>query len=357
MAHKTKYLFCGLLIMVAVAVPKAQPLFPSLEGQPLLDALVQSYKPDTVLDYSHARDTMYARIYNQHDSVQCVYSGHRRYLQPGTNPSTWLYMNGTNDGINCEHTWPQSKGAQTGNPESDMHHLFPVRSAVNTARDNFPFAEIPDPLATQWYHLDEVRTTPPPTEMGLWSERKNGTFEPREDHKGNLARAMFYFNTMYHAEAQDADPAFFELQRQTLCAWHYLDPADSLETARTWLIASYQDSRPNPYVLDCTLAARTFCPDTPGECPLILSSWKDLPEAPPMAIVPNPATTAFSLQGPTLPGLLTVTDPLGRTVLQRHWTPGQSVEVDGLPTGIYFLTLPQAGGTTRTAKLVRQWRQ
>jgi endonuclease I len=354
MRHLTKYLCCGLLLLIATAATTAQPLFPGLEGQPLLDALEQAYKPDTVLDYAHARDTMYARIYNQHDSVQCVYSGHRLYLQPGTDPSTWLYLNGSSNGINCEHTWPQSKGAQTGNPESDMHHLFPVRSAVNTARDNFPFSEIPDPQATQWYYLDQVRTSSPPTEIDLWSERRNGTFEPREDHKGNVARAMFYFNTMYHAEAQAADPAFFELQRQTLCAWHYLDPADSLETARTWLIASYQDGKPNPYVLDCTLAARTFCPDTPGECPLVSSSGPEPnpPAAAPMAIVPNPATTAISLQGPTLPGLLTITDPLGRLLLQRPYTPGDTIETSDFPAGIYIVVLQQEF-STHTARLLK----
>jgi len=195
----------------------------------------------------------------------------------------------------------------------------------------------------------------PNTEIELYSERKNGTFEPREDHKGNVARAMFYFNTMYHAEANDADPNFFELQRQTLCAWHHLDPADSLEIARSWQIANYQDGKPNPYVLDCSLAARSFCPGSSiNDCPIIFSSWKDLPAVGnALTIVPNPATSTFTLQGPTLPGLLIITDPLGRPVLQRSWTPGDAIEVDDLPTGIYFLVLKQAGNN-HTAKLIKQ---
>ncbi len=340
-----------LVIVLFLAIGKpvsAQVLFLGIQGQALLDTLVSVYKPSTVLSYSEARDTLYGRIHNLNDSVQCVYSGQRLYLPPGEDPTSWLFMNGSNEGINCEHTWPQSKGAATGNPESDMHHLFPTRSAVNAARDNFPFAEIPDVQTTQWYYLHQVQAYMPVQEIELYSERINGKFEPREDHKGNVARAMFYFYTMYQQEADAADPNYFPLQRQVLCEWHYLDPADSLETHRSWQIANYQDGKPNPYVVDCTLLARSFCPDTPGECPIPISPTYDgsftSEKTEELLISPNPAYSKSVTIHAIEPGRLTILDSLGRKLMEVQWLPGQLLEIGNLTPGHYFVALDKKSG-------------
>ncbi|MDV7400839.1 endonuclease, partial [Arthrospira platensis SPKY1] len=84
-------------------------------------------------------------------------------------------------------------------------------------------------------------------------------FEPREAVKGAIARAMFYFYTMYREEADAADPDFFRQQVQTLCQWHRQAPPDARELARTRAIARHQDGKPNPFVLDASLAERAFC--------------------------------------------------------------------------------------------------
>lgn len=328
------FFFLGQLLYV-----KAQPFFSDLQGQELLDAIILDYKPSTVLSYSDARDTMYAKIYNVNDSVACVYSGHKIYLPSGIDPSTYLSQNGSNNGINCEHTFPQSKGASTGNPESDMHHLFPTRAAVNTARDNFPFSEIPDAQTTQWYYLDQVLPNPPSNGIQLYSERKNGFFEPREDHKGNVARAMFYFYTMYKAEADAADPIYFANQQQQLCAWHYLDPADSLEIQRSWQIASYQDGRPNPFVMDCTLAGRIYCQDISGECPILPTAVPETInfENGNIGIYPNPVRDGFFSLMATSPGTLRLVNGSGIEVGRFHWAPNETVSVGALPAGLYFI--------------------
>ena len=137
-----------------------QPVFPTLSGNDLLENVLISYKPATVLDYGEARDFMYAELDKQGDSVRCVYSGHALYLPVGVDPSAHLYMNGAANGINTEHSYPRSKGADeddgNGKGFSDLHHLFPTRAAVNSARGNFPFAEIPDDQATSWYYRDEI---------------------------------------------------------------------------------------------------------------------------------------------------------------------------------------------------------
>lgn len=153
---------CTFLILFSTQL-RAQyhiPVFPNLTGDFLLSKLLDDYKTSSVLDYGVARDLMYGTIYNINDSVSCVYSGHKLHLPQGVDPSSYLYMNGSPNGINAEHTYPRSKGADedNGNAFSDMHHLFPTRAAVNSARSNFPFGEIIDNQTTTWYHLDQSQS-------------------------------------------------------------------------------------------------------------------------------------------------------------------------------------------------------
>lgn len=258
-----------LLVVGAFSNAKAQSdtvLFEGLTGDDLITQLIANFVPRRVVNYSGARDIMYSDIYNVNDSITCVYTGHRVYVDPAADPSSFVFMNGSPNGITAEHTWPRSKGADTGDAFSDMHHLFPTRAYVNEVRSNYPFEEIDDEDTDFWYINDQEVRSKPQDHINRYSEYKFGRFEPREQHKGNVARAMFHFYTFYRAQADAADPGFFERQRETLCDWHYLDPIDSLEYARTNRIALYQDQKPNPFVLDCTLARRIYCPDTPGEC-------------------------------------------------------------------------------------------
>ncbi len=254
----TGILFCIFLQMPILS--EAQ-IFPNLDGDLLLEALVDNYKPTNVLNYNEARDTLYGTIDNINDSVRCIYSNHSLFLPAGVDPSIHLFMNGSPDGINAEHSYPRSKGADesNGNAYSDMHHLFPSRVSVNSARANFPFLEIDDQQTTSWFWLDQEETTVPTTNIDAYSEQINGAFEPKENSKGNIARAIFYFFTMYEAEALAADPVFFELQRETLCDWHIQDPVDVLELDRTNAIAGHQDQLPNPFIIDETLLSRSYC--------------------------------------------------------------------------------------------------
>ncbi|MBK9272243.1 MAG: endonuclease [Saprospiraceae bacterium] len=233
-------------------------LFPGDSSYFLLSKLVNQYKPSTVLDYSNARVKMYQEIYNEKDTVYCVYSKHALYLNPlSIDPIGDLIKNGNPNGINCEHTFPQSKGADQGNARSDMHHLYPSRAAVNEARSNLPFQEIDDRQTTSWFFKSSSQSSIPTINKDLYSEANNHAFEPREDHKGNVARAVFYFMCMYELQA---DRTFFEEIKADLCNWHLQDPVDSLEWQRTHLIGKYQNDKVNPFILDCSLARRTYCP-------------------------------------------------------------------------------------------------
>ncbi|MCS7035764.1 MAG: endonuclease [Saprospiraceae bacterium] len=264
------------------------PVFPNLSGSALYQALVANYKPSTVLDYANARDTMFVRVYAvDDDSVRCIYSTHTLYLDRTQNPRQYLFQNGGPLGIATEHAYPQSKGAGSGNARSDMHHLFPARTPVNEARSNKPFANIPDEQTQQWFYKTFALTAKPAVNAHLYSKSNAANFEVRQAAKGDIARAVFYFYTMYTTEALNADPNFFENQRATLCQWHYQDRADSAELRKTWRIAPYQQNKPNPFVLDCTVARRLYCPELPNDCQTVSAKT---PEALtlPLRVAPNP---------------------------------------------------------------------
>lgn len=244
------------IVLVSQSVAQFhESVLSGLEGQTLLSGLVTEFKPSSVYDYGKARDTMFSKVYMFNDSLQGVYSGYTIYLDPNLDPTTTAFQNG----INTEHTYPRSLGAESGNARSDMHHLYATRVDVNAGRGNLPFGEVPDNQTAEWYYLGQSQTSIPGQNIDFFSERGASSFEPREDHKGNVARAMFYFYTMYKAEADAEDPNYFEQQKETLCDWHLLDPVDENEWVRNGLIAPHQGGKKNPFILDCTLAERSYC--------------------------------------------------------------------------------------------------
>lgn len=241
-----------------------QPVFPNLNGNVLIDSVSARYRPSAVLPYNTARDTLYAKVLAiDDDTVRCIYSGHVLYLDPTQDPTQYVYLNGGTNGMNAEHAYPQSKGAADGNARSDMHHLYPARIPVNEARASKPYADIPDAQTKQWFFKNQIYFSKPTQNIDAYAESNDVAFEPRESVKGDVARSVFYMYTMYQNQLNLADPAFFELQRTTLCRWQQQDPADAAELRKTWRIAAYQEGKPNPFVLDCTLAYRCWCPETP----------------------------------------------------------------------------------------------
>jgi hypothetical protein len=336
-----------------------EQVLPGLTGGELLEQLEGNYKPDTVLDFGDAKDVLYGTIYFLDDSVRCVYSGHALYLDPGADPSQYLYLDGSNDGINLEHTYPQSKGAGSGNARSDLYNLYPTRLQVNADRGNLAFGEIPDQATDFWYYKTIKQTQVPSTNIQAYSEATEALFEPREDHKGNVARSVFYFVTMYGAEVDAADPAFFESMRQDLCDWHYADPVDSLEWVRNIQIAGYQSGRPNPFILDCSLAGRTYCDYIDEGCTAVGADHAVLNDGQTegMTIYPNPFSSAFSLvpeKGTSLIQLV-VYNLLGEVVY--HQDPavpslrpadfsGFRINLEQLPDGIYVVRAMFAGQGT-----------
>lgn len=321
-------------------------IFPSLSEEELLDSLVLAYKPADGLNYGDARDTLYGRILNHQDSLSCIYTAFQVYLPPGQDPT----MAAFDANINTEHAFPRSKGAEEEMARSDMHNLFPSRVNVNADRGDLPFGEVSDQQAISWYYLDQRQSGIPTDNRDAFSEIDNEYFEPRESSKGDIARAMFYFYTMYRTEAELADPDFFPNQHQTLCDWHVLDPVDQQEWDRNLAIAAYQDNKSNPYILDCTLAFRAFCPDrTLPNCGFtdVQDPRFDQPFKTGFS-TPNPFSSQFTFTyhlEKAAQVRLQLIDALGRPVAllvddrQQQGDYQSAFRTDALPAGIYGLQL------------------
>lgn len=235
----------------------AETLFPGDSGQSLLQKVALEFRPSRTLSYKKARDLMYSNLDNEDGKVFGIYTNFQVSVDSdSSNPRQDAFLSGR--GINAEHVWPQSKGA-TGQAKSDLHHLFPSKVAVNGDRGNNPFAEIMDSQTRRWYRDSQKLQRIPRTNIDEYSESTSGFFEPREDKKGDVARAMFYFYTMYKSKADSTDSRFFNRQRSTLCQWNELDPLSNEEVIRSHMISQSLQNNENPFIIDSTLADRSYC--------------------------------------------------------------------------------------------------
>lgn len=142
--------------------------------------------------------------------------------------------------VNVEHTWPKSRFSGRFPAEeqmSDLHHLYPTDSQMNAIRSSFQFGEV----ATE-AHL--------PCATASFGRSARGTvmFEPPEAHKGNVARALFYFSTRYQLQIAPEEEAFLRM-------WNQQDPVDQEEMTRNNEIHKAQGSR-NPFIDHPDLAMR-----------------------------------------------------------------------------------------------------
>ena len=188
------------------------------------------------LGYNEARRQMYGYIDISGGQVECVYTG---FTQSGG------YITYPNP-INAEHLVPQSFFGSSEPMKSDIHILKPCHGSANSARSNKSYNEIVDSEA-QWYGSVSNSYTSQgsvPSNNELWSESSGWEWEPREDRKGDVARAAFYFYTMYPGAAGDITEMG---PTAILYQWHLDDPADATEISRNDKVASQQGNR-NPYI-------------------------------------------------------------------------------------------------------------
>ncbi|MFM6928145.1 MAG: endonuclease I family protein [Bdellovibrio sp.] len=153
---------------------------------------------------------------------------------PGKEPPATL--------INVEHTVAQSwfKGRSYFNvAKADLHHLYPSDSAANSMRGNFPFGDVTEVDNSPRCFDEQHHDIPTESKLGRDNQGKK-IFEAPAKHKGNIARAVFYFAIRYDFPIPAA-------QEATLRRWNQLDPVDQSEMDRNNAIERIQGNR-NPFI-------------------------------------------------------------------------------------------------------------
>ena len=198
------------------------------KGQSLLRVLRDTVSKHKDLGYDRARDHMFGEVDDTDDDnvVECDYTGKSMANVTDRNSA---YQGGK--GFNAEHTWPQSMGA-TGQAKSDLHHLFPTDCNANSRRSSFPFGEV---VNVKWQEGGSK----------LGTDAKGRTvFEPRDDQKGNTARAILYFYMVYGHRANLDN---FRTEESTMLKWHAQDPVTAVDRERNEAVFRLQGNR-NPFV-------------------------------------------------------------------------------------------------------------
>jgi deoxyribonuclease I len=212
-----------------------------LENRRLLDSLHKLVsKNHNSVGYDKARMVMFGKIHleqlpNGTYTVKDVYC-EKYFTDADFKDSGNIGPNlipGNGSILNTEHTWPQSRFTGRFNRDiqkSDLHHLYPTDSEMNGRRSSLHFGEVVK---------DMEKLKCPQNRLG--SQGSGGAvFEPPVAHRGNVARAIFYFATRYQMKVGGAEEI-------ALRRWHKEDPVDAAEELRNDQVEDVQGNR-NPYI-------------------------------------------------------------------------------------------------------------
>ncbi len=109
------------------------------------------------------------------------------------------------------------------NMAADLHNLYPALTRVELARRNAQFGELSDEVPSKFADIN--------CEMKASFQM----VEPRDEAKGNVARAIFYMHVEYELPIDG--------QLQVYQAWNRMDPPDAEEKARNDKIEALQGNR------------------------------------------------------------------------------------------------------------------
>ncbi len=177
------------------------------------------------LGYDTGRDKMFETIDDYGgDTIECVYTGIK--IKAATRTVA------QNLGFNTEHTYPQSFFNENEPMKSDIFHLYPTEANSNNVRSNYAFGFVVSNIT--WQQGGSKRG---------YDYQNTIVFEPRDVHKGNVARSLFYFCVKYG----NLGTYMSQKQDSALRLFNIIDTVDARERLRNTRIKSFQNVR-NPFI-------------------------------------------------------------------------------------------------------------
>ena len=172
-------------------------------------------------------------------------------------------------GCNIEHSFAKSWWGGSNNAAyRDCYHLNPSNSTANSARSNYPLG-VPEKEIKTSGSLRIGKKHHPTMDVDHY------VFEPKDEYKGDFARAYFYMATCYghwsngsidivlssyqgwrldnkdvgskFAMQNDNYLEFQPWEQEVLIQWHRQDPVSIKEIRRQDAVSNFQHNR-NPYI-------------------------------------------------------------------------------------------------------------
>lgn len=283
MKHNFYAWIAAMLLIATSAGAESQPTgyYDSIEGKKdaaLKDALRSVIRPHTVIPYgSGTNSTWEVFFYSDRDSVtgeiMDMYCDDWRVV---TTPGQVAA------GCNIEHSFAKSWwGGAEYDQYKDCYHLNPSNGTANSSRSNYPLGVPTQDMKTSGTGSLRVgkatHTFVRPD--GSSETEAHWVFEPKDEYKGDFARAYFYMATCYGHDAEGNCPdlkannkknypgwrtdnkdvgsyyamrndSYLEFQDweiDVLLTWHRQDPVSEKELHRADAVSDFQHNR-NPYI-------------------------------------------------------------------------------------------------------------
>ncbi len=284
--RKTLFILISLVLCASFALAEEMPegYYDAVNGTKdgeLKGTLKTIIRGHTVMAYgSGSNSSWYVFYYSDQDEngycMDMYCDDWKKFGAPGDAVS----------GCNVEHSFAKSWwGGAKNDAYKDCYHLNPSNSTANSARSNYPLG-VP---------VKEIKTSGSLKIGKIHHEALNvdfNVFEPKDEYKGDFARAYFYMATCYGKDINgNYDPTicsayqgwrldnsdvgskfamqndnYLEFQpweQEVLITWHRQDPVSVKEIKRADAVSNFQHNR-NPFI-DYPFLAEYIWGDHAGE--------------------------------------------------------------------------------------------
>ena len=256
MKHKHFLLFFLLIPLLIQAEEMPVGYYDAIDGKQdsvLKSTLGQIIRPHTAIPYGSGADKTWGVFYysDQDEEGYCMDMYCDKWKK-------FTSVGAVVSGCNIEHSFAKSWwGGSKNDAYKDCYHLNPSNTTANSSRSNYPLG-----VPTQNLK-DQSVTGSLKVGKATYEGETFWVFEPKDEYKGDFARAYFYMATCYgdeltwrldnkdvgskYAMRNDSYLEFRDWEIEVLITWHRQDPVSEKETKRMDAVSDFQHNR-NPYI-------------------------------------------------------------------------------------------------------------
>jgi endonuclease I len=276
--------------------------------------------------------------YENNGSLLDIYSekptGNDSYEYTSTTEQCGSYST-EGDCYNREHLYPQGFFNEASPMKNDAHFVVPSDGKVNGQRNNFPFGKV----ATATWTFTNGSKLGPNLNSGYSAGYTGTVFEPIDEFKGDVARALFYVATRYEDVITSwesfemvngtTDQVFTNTFKNILLTWNTLDPVSSYEIAKNNEIYYNHQNNRNPFI-DHPEWVTSIWGTVVGVEEESISFCK---------IYPNPAHDVIIVESNDASVIqgYTIFSMLGEEIQSGSFMQSNSISVENIATGMYWL--------------------